>query len=270
MKSTPARKWFHKLARYLWHEWVRPMALVAVVVFPFKSAIADWNWVPSGSMKPTILEGDLVFVNKLAYDLKVPFTVQHIAQWKDPERGDIIVFFSPADGTRLVKRVIAGPGDSIEMRNNALFLNGERMNYEPAMHVSSPKRFTKMRARWSRKNVAMMARIWSLLCLHALRCAVFQRSLCRLENILSWVIRAITVSTPAILAALIEIRLSDRQIVSCCRSTKTIRTSRESNDSFPRSDSNLRAEATGFQGQLGSARLHLCQRARTLASRKST
>jgi signal peptidase I len=132
MKSTPARKYFHKLARYLWREWVRPMALVAVVVFPFKSAIADWNWVPSGSMKPTILEGDLVFVNKLAYDLKVPFTVQHIAQWKDPERGDIIVFFSPADGIRLVKRVIAGPGDSIEMRNSALLLNGERMNYEPA------------------------------------------------------------------------------------------------------------------------------------------
>jgi len=64
-------------------------------------------------MKPTILEGDLVFVNKLSYDLKVPFTLHRLAQWDDPARGDVVVFFSPHDGTRLVKRVIAVPGDTL-------------------------------------------------------------------------------------------------------------------------------------------------------------
>jgi signal peptidase I len=103
---------------------------MAIIVFPLKSALADWNWVPSGSMKPTILEGDLVFVNKLAYDLKVPFTLQRLAKWDNPARGDIVVFFSPHDGMRLVKRVVAAPGDTIELRNNVLLLNGKAMAYE--------------------------------------------------------------------------------------------------------------------------------------------
>ena len=81
-------------------------------------------------MKPTILEGDLVFVNKLAYDFKVPFTLQRLGEWDSPARGDIVVFFSPHDGMRLVKRVVALPGDTIELRNNVLLLNGEAMTYE--------------------------------------------------------------------------------------------------------------------------------------------
>src|SRR3954466_5145591 len=102
---------------YLWREWLKPALLIAAIVLPLKSAVADWNWVPSGSMKPTILEGDLVFVNKLAYGLKVPFTLQRLAEWDNPARGDIVVFFSPHDGMRLVKRVVAVPGDTIELRN---------------------------------------------------------------------------------------------------------------------------------------------------------
>jgi signal peptidase I len=119
-----------RLGLYLWREWIRPAAVIAAIVLPFKSAIADWNWVPSGSMKPTILEGDLVLVNKLAYDLKVPFTLWRLAAWDDPARGDIVVFFSPYDGKRLVKRVIAWPGDTLEMRDNTLLLNGRAMDYE--------------------------------------------------------------------------------------------------------------------------------------------
>ncbi|OHE89542.1 MAG: signal peptidase I [Verrucomicrobia bacterium RIFCSPLOWO2_12_FULL_64_8] len=108
----------------LWREWFRPFLVAAAIVLPFKSAIADWNYVPSGSMKPTILEGDLVYVNKLAYDLRVPFTFTRLARWADPARGDIVVCFSPADGTRLVKRVIGLPGDMVELRNHRLFVNG--------------------------------------------------------------------------------------------------------------------------------------------------
>ena len=123
-------KRLQRAARFLWREWIKPLGLVAIIVFPLKSAVADWNWVPSGSMKPTILEGDLVFVNKLAYDLKVPFTLQRLGEWDSPARGDIVVFFSPHDGMRLVKRVVALPGDTIELRNNVLRLNGEAMTYE--------------------------------------------------------------------------------------------------------------------------------------------
>jgi signal peptidase I len=72
-----------------------------------------------------------VYVNKLAYDLKVPFTTRHIAEWSNPQRGDIVVFFSPRDGQRLVKRVVGLPGDTIELRNNGLVLNGKAVVYEP-------------------------------------------------------------------------------------------------------------------------------------------
>lgn len=95
-----------------------------------RSAVADWNDVPTGSMNPTIVQGDRVFVNKLAYDLKVPFTTWHLAEWGNPQRGDIVVFFSPANGECLVKRVVGVPGDSIELRNEKLFINGRASEYQ--------------------------------------------------------------------------------------------------------------------------------------------
>jgi signal peptidase I len=117
--------------RRLWRREIRPMLAVALVVCSIRSSLADWNDVPTGSMKPTILEGDRVFVNKLAYDLKVPFTTKHLAEWSNPRRGDIVVFFSPYDGQRLVKRVIGLPGDAIELRNNNLVINGQSVDYRP-------------------------------------------------------------------------------------------------------------------------------------------
>ncbi|MEI2725106.1 MAG: signal peptidase I [Verrucomicrobiota bacterium] len=115
----------------LWRQEIRPLFLLALAVFAVRSSLADWNDVPTGSMRPTILEGDRVLVNKLAYDLKVPFTTWRLAAWGNPQRGDIVVFFSPHDGKRLVKRVIGVPGDTLELRNNALVLNGQPVEYQP-------------------------------------------------------------------------------------------------------------------------------------------
>jgi len=112
-------------------EWVKPIVVVLVIVGSFRSSFADWNDVPTGSMKPTILEGERIFVNKLAYDLKVPFTSWRVAIWDNPRRGDIVVLFSPADGRRLVKRVVGLPGDRIAMVNNRLVINGSPVAYEP-------------------------------------------------------------------------------------------------------------------------------------------
>jgi signal peptidase I len=81
-------------------------------------------------MKPTILEGDRIYVNKLAYDLKVPFTTVHIVRWGDPDRGDIVVFRSPVDGKKLVKRIIGLPGDIIRMELNRLTINGQPLLYK--------------------------------------------------------------------------------------------------------------------------------------------
>jgi signal peptidase I len=115
----------------IWREWIRSIVLIVLVVTSFRSAVADWNDVPSGSMKPSILIGDRIFVNKLAYDLKVPYTTWRLATWGSPQRGEIAVLYSPADGKRLVKRVIALAGDTIAMRSSRLILNGEPVEYEP-------------------------------------------------------------------------------------------------------------------------------------------
>jgi signal peptidase I len=116
--------------QHWWRKEIRPLLVLALILFSIRSSLADWNDVPTGSMKPTILEGDRVFVNKLAYDLKVPFTTWHVAQWGNPQRGDIVVFFSPYDGKRLVKRVVGLPGDTLELRQNVLFLNGKPLDYQ--------------------------------------------------------------------------------------------------------------------------------------------
>jgi signal peptidase I len=101
----------------------------------FRTAVADWNPVPSGSMRPTIQEGDVVFVDRLAYQLKVPLTNVVVARTGEPARGDIVTFYSPLDGTRLVKRLVALPGDRVEMRDKQLWINGVAASYQPLAHV---------------------------------------------------------------------------------------------------------------------------------------
>jgi signal peptidase I len=95
----------------------------------FRSAVADWNPIPSASMRPTLLEGDVVLVNRLAYDFKLPLSDIAVLRLGMPERGDIVTFTSPADGVRLIKRLVGVPGDLIEMRNEVLFVNGSAAEY---------------------------------------------------------------------------------------------------------------------------------------------
>ena len=124
------KKWKKRLLLFF-RGWGFSLVIAILIATSFKSAIADWNDIPTGSMKPTILIGDRIFVNKLAYDLKLPYTTWHLAQWADPVRGDIVVFYSPHDGKRLVKRVVGLPGDTLSMIKNKLFIDGVAINYEP-------------------------------------------------------------------------------------------------------------------------------------------
>jgi signal peptidase I len=114
------RRWFK--------QHIAPVIVVILLVTSFRSAIADWNIVPSGSMNPTIVEGDRIFVNKLAFGLRVPFTSLELAHWAEPQRGDVIVFYSPQDGIRMVKRVVGLPGETVAMVNNLIYINGKPAN----------------------------------------------------------------------------------------------------------------------------------------------
>jgi signal peptidase I len=112
----------HRL-KTLWRQ-QKGFVLFIGLMFVFRSAVADWNYVPSSSMNPTVWAGDRVLVNKAAYSLRVPFTLHALARWSQPARGDVITFDSPVDGVNLIKRVIAVGGDTVSMANNVLRVNG--------------------------------------------------------------------------------------------------------------------------------------------------
>ena len=116
----------------LWRNHLRPIGILVLVFTSFRSVVADWNDVPTGSMRPNIIEGDRIFVNKLAYSLKIPYTATHLKWWSQPSRGDVVVFYEPQSGTRLVKRVVGVPGDRIEVRNDKLIINGKEVEYTTA------------------------------------------------------------------------------------------------------------------------------------------
>jgi signal peptidase I len=99
------------------------------LLFCFRSTVADWNFVPTGSMEPSILIGDRVFINKMAYDYRIPFTHFSLYRKANPNRGDIVVFDSERADNRLIKRVIGIPGDQISMLNNQLIVNGKIAQY---------------------------------------------------------------------------------------------------------------------------------------------
>lgn len=121
-----------RLQAYLslfWKENRQFFLLLFCIVF-FKSAIADLSSISGASMLPTLLDGDKVWVNKLAYDVKIPFTGISLARISDPVRGDIVIIDSKKADKRLVKRIVGIPGDTIYMQNNALVINGVAANYE--------------------------------------------------------------------------------------------------------------------------------------------
>ena len=113
-----------------WRDWRGLLVFFAVMIL-FRSAVADWNQVPSGSMKPGILDGDRIVVDKLAWDLRVPFTTVRVAEWSDPARGDVVTFDNPVDGRLFIKRVVAVPGDRVEWNRNRLTINGAAAGYAP-------------------------------------------------------------------------------------------------------------------------------------------
>lgn len=106
------------------------LATLVLVVTAGRSTLADHYRVPSESMRPTIEVGDRILVNKLAFGLRVPFTSAYVARFDGPERGDVVILESPADGRTLVKRVMGLPGDRIEVRDGRVLIDGRPVPLE--------------------------------------------------------------------------------------------------------------------------------------------
>lgn len=100
------------------------LAMLIVGILAARSTFADHYHVPSGSMENTLLIGDRVFVDKRAYGLRVPFTSVELTPGDPVRRGDIVIFDSPRDGKRLIKRIVAVAGDDVLIRDGHLAING--------------------------------------------------------------------------------------------------------------------------------------------------
>ena len=100
------------------------IALLVTGVLAARSSLADHYYVPSGSMEHTLYPGDRVIVDKLAYGLRVPFTRIELHEGSEVGRGDVVIFDSPADGTRLIKRIVGVAGDRVSVRDGRVAING--------------------------------------------------------------------------------------------------------------------------------------------------
>lgn len=101
------------------------LALLVTGILAARSTLADHYYVPSGSMEYTLIAGDRVFVDKRAFGLRVPFTQIELTDGDPVRRGDIVIFDSPRDGKRLIKRIVAVGGDDVLIRDGHLAINGE-------------------------------------------------------------------------------------------------------------------------------------------------
>ena len=111
--------------RSRWSRDLVSAAAAALVALGARSSLADHYHVPTGSMIPTIEVGAHVLVNKLAYGVRVPFTEAYALRFSGPAQGDVVVLDSPESDVVLLKRVVAVPGDLVEVRGGHVSLNGK-------------------------------------------------------------------------------------------------------------------------------------------------
>lgn len=133
MNASPKKS----LAQSAW-EWTKSIAAALVIWFFLRALLVEAFRIPSGSMENTLLIGDFLFVNKALYGAEVPVVHARLPAFREPERGDVVVFDSATEpGVNVVKRIIGMPGDTIRMEDNVVYLNGRALD-EPYVIRNDP------------------------------------------------------------------------------------------------------------------------------------
>ena len=121
-----------RIKRSFYKEWIEPFLIAAVVALFIRQFVVEAFKIPSGSMIPTLTIGDHLLVNKFVYGPRIPFTDTRIFTWKEPKRGDVIVFKYPQDESKnFIKRVVGVPGDKIQIINGKLNINDQVVAITP-------------------------------------------------------------------------------------------------------------------------------------------
>jgi len=121
--------------RWMW-EWVKAISTAVLLFLVIRTFVVEAFKIPTGSMEGTLLVGDFLLVNKAVYGAELPIAHTRLPALSDPERGDVVVFLAPHDPTKnYVKRLVGLPGDTLEMRDKVLYLNGEPQPEPYVRHI---------------------------------------------------------------------------------------------------------------------------------------
>src|SRR5262245_18828464 len=109
-------------------EYAEAILMALLLALFIRTFIVQAFKIPSGSMIPTLLIGDHILVNKLAYGVRMPLLEKYLVEYRRPQRGDVVVFIFPEDTTKdFIKRVIGVAGDTVEVRDKKVFINGKQV-----------------------------------------------------------------------------------------------------------------------------------------------
>jgi signal peptidase I len=139
-KQTSATESARKVSvgRWAW-EWTKSIVIAFALFLVIRTFLVEAFRIPTGSMENTLLVGDFLLVNKAVYGAQVPLTRSHLPAFSQPRRGDVVVFVPPHEpGKNYVKRLVGMGGDTLEMRDKVLFVNGQPQT-EPYVQFSDPK-----------------------------------------------------------------------------------------------------------------------------------
>ncbi|MCI4626792.1 MAG: signal peptidase I [Candidatus Magnetoovum sp. WYHC-5] len=124
--------------RGFFRDYAEPIITALILALLIRAFVIQAFKIPSGSMIPTLLVGDHILVNKFIYGLEIPFTNKKILPFRDPQRGDVIVFKFPEDTSRdFIKRVVARGGDTLEIKNQVVYVNGKALEENYIQHVDN-------------------------------------------------------------------------------------------------------------------------------------
>ena len=139
--------------RVTW-EWTRSIIIAVVLFLAVRAFLVEAFKIPTSSMEETLLVGDYLLVNKAVYGAEVPFLGLRLPGWREPGRGEVVVFHPPHDPVKnYVKRVVGVPGDTLEMRDKTLLVNGREIQENYVRHIDRSGDATHSNMKWQRNHL---------------------------------------------------------------------------------------------------------------------